>query len=105
MLRKPPILWRCWTVGDMMMITAGIIYAALIIIPVVVGAFGTVPFFGGGAAAIATVISTNVVWSAIGSLAGALIASGVMLAYWIPILPFIRTAFGVLTWMISVFEA
>ncbi|MBI3440603.1 MAG: DotA/TraY family protein [Proteobacteria bacterium] len=39
------------------------------------------------------------------SLVGILFGAGVLLAYWIPILPMIRVAFAVLTWMIAVFEA
>lgn len=34
-----------------------------------------------------------------------LIVCGIMLTYYLPILPFIRVAFAVLTWIISVFEA
>jgi conjugal transfer/type IV secretion protein DotA/TraY len=91
--------------GDFMLLGATMIYAGLIIIPVAIGALGTIPFFGGGAAAIATVISTNPLWAMLGVLAGALLSSGVMLSFWIPILPLIRTVFGVLTWMIAIFEA
>ena len=38
-------------------------------------------------------------------LGGTCLSAGMLLKYYVPIIPFIRTAFAVLTWMISVFEA
>ncbi len=34
-----------------------------------------------------------------------MILGGVVLGYWLPMLPFIRVAFSVMTWIVSVFEA
>lgn len=41
----------------------------------------------------------------LGTLGTSVILAGMLLKFYVPILPFIRVAFAVLTWMISVFEA
>ncbi|MDE1153899.1 MAG: DotA/TraY family protein [Micavibrio sp.] len=41
----------------------------------------------------------------IGTIGSAMIMSGIMIAFYLPVLPFIRVAMSVLTWMCSVFEA
>lgn len=41
----------------------------------------------------------------IASLCTTMIIAGVMIAFYLPVLPFVRVAFSVLTWMVSVFEA
>jgi conjugal transfer/type IV secretion protein DotA/TraY len=91
--------------GDFMILTGTLIYAALILIPAAVSLFGTIPLVGGGAAAEGVVISTSPLWAMFGVLAGTLLSAGVMLAFWLPILPLIRVVFGVVTWMIAIFEA
>lgn len=39
------------------------------------------------------------------TIATTMLVSGLMIAFYLPVLPFIRVAFAVLTWMVSVFEA
>jgi conjugal transfer/type IV secretion protein DotA/TraY len=103
------------------MVMAGLgIYLALTIVPILiggsVGAIGSVlaaiPVIGGAGQAvtatalgIAEMLMESPIWGMFGIAAGALLTSGFMLSFWIPILPLIRVAFGVLTWMIAVFEA
>ena len=41
----------------------------------------------------------------IASICTTMIIAGVMIAFYLPVLPFVRVAFAVLTWMVSVFEA
>lgn len=49
--------------------------------------------------------STSTVAILIGTIAKALILAGIIVGIYLPILPLIRVAFAVLTWIISVFEA
>lgn len=58
-----------------------------------IGSCFTAKLFGGGLAGLFIMIGKTMV------------TTGIMLSYYVPILPFIRVSFAVLTWMISVFEA
>ncbi|MDF3023438.1 MAG: putative rane protein [Alphaproteobacteria bacterium] len=51
---------------------------------------------GFAASAVANILST---------LSTTMLVAGVMIAFYLPVLPFLRVAFAVLTWMTSVFEA
>jgi hypothetical protein len=51
---------------------------------------------GFAASAVANVLST---------ISTTMLVAGVMIAFYLPVLPFLRVAFAVLTWMTSVFEA
>lgn len=73
---------------------------------------GTIPFFGGGAtpAMVATTGALgNIMEGPIGhlliTLGSTLMLCGGILKFWVPMVPFVRVAFSVLTWVISVFEA
>ncbi len=43
--------------------------------------------------------------NAIGSVGSAMVLTGIMIAFYLPVLPFLRVAFSVLNWAITVFEA
>ncbi len=68
--------------------------------------------FGGSAAiqiglgAIPTLtLATSIIFPLVGKLGLTLMVAGLMLKFYIPIIPFVRTSFSILTWIISVFEA
>ncbi|TAL32476.1 MAG: hypothetical protein EPN97_09910 [Alphaproteobacteria bacterium] len=52
-----------------------------------------------------TALANSAIFASITALATALISSGIMLTFFVPILPFLRAAFATLTWMVSIFEA
>jgi hypothetical protein len=56
-------------------------------------------------AAMGTALANSAIFAAVTALATALITSGIMLTFFVPILPFLRAAFATLTWMVSIFEA
>jgi hypothetical protein len=57
---------------------------------------------GAGAAA---VLVGGAIGSILTALSGVMILSGAILKWWLPIMPFIRVAFAVMSWIITVFEA
>lgn len=68
--------------------------------------FGVVAFVQGVASFAPTLTLTeNILWPLLGKLGLTMMAAGLMLKFYIPIIPFVRTAFSVMTWIISVFEA
>lgn len=56
-------------------------------------------------AATGTALANSAIFAFITAAASALISAGVMLTFFVPILPFLRAAFATLTWMVSIFEA
>lgn len=81
------------------MVTYGIlIYAAVTIAGAILA---VIPFVG--TLGVAVLVSPLV--GLFNALATAMIVPGIILALWIPILPFIRVSFSALAWIISVFEA
>ena len=56
-------------------------------------------------AATGTALANSMIFSFITATATTLITSGVMLTFFVPIMPFLRSAFATLTWMVSIFEA
>ncbi|MEZ0223795.1 MAG: DotA/TraY family protein [Alphaproteobacteria bacterium] len=56
-------------------------------------------------AATGTALANSAIFAFITGAASALITSGVMLTFFVPIMPFLRSAFATLTWMVSIFEA
>lgn len=98
-------------VGDSMFNTSLWIYGTLTVGEIVAAGFATgiggkvagfLPF-NPGAAIQALISSPLTAW--ITTLAGVLFMAGATLKFYIPLLPFLRVAHAVLTWMISVFEA
>lgn len=53
----------------------------------------------------ATAFVSSALANGLSSICGMGVLAGMMLAFYVPILPLIRTTFSVLTWIISVFEA
>ncbi len=62
------------------------------------GALGAIPLAG-------TAIANSAIFAFVTATAATLISSGMMLTFFTPIMPFIRSAFATLTWMVSIFEA
>lgn len=85
--------------GNQIIYTGVGILATLTVLPTLVAA---IPVIGGG---IANVLVNGPLPEFIGSIAMTIVLAGIALAYYVPIIPFIKTAFSVLTWIISVFEA
>lgn len=56
-------------------------------------------------AATGTALANSAIFAFVTGAASALISSGVMLTFFVPIMPFLRSAFATLTWMVSIFEA
>ena len=56
-------------------------------------------FSGGGGLAVSALAN------GLATIAMTMMVAGVMIAFYLPVLPFLRVAFAVLTWMTSVFEA
>jgi conjugal transfer/type IV secretion protein DotA/TraY len=56
-------------------------------------------------AATGTALANSMIFAFITATATSLISSGMMLTFFVPIMPFIRSAFATLTWMVSIFEA
>lgn len=54
---------------------------------------------------IGQILATSYPMEFMGKLGAALMVAGMMLKFYVPLIPFIRTSFAVLTWIISVFEA
>lgn len=52
-----------------------------------------------------TAFANSAIFAFITATATALITSGMVLTYYVPIMPFLRSAFATLTWMVSIFEA
>jgi hypothetical protein len=52
-----------------------------------------------------TALGLSCMFTMLFSLCQVIIASGITLAFYVPLMPFIRSAFAVMTWMVSVFEA
>jgi conjugal transfer/type IV secretion protein DotA/TraY len=50
-------------------------------------------------------LNNNIVFTLLSKLGYLMMAGGLLLKFYIPIIPFVRTAMAVLTWIISVFEA
>jgi hypothetical protein len=62
------------------------------------GAVGAIPLAGAA-------IANSAVFAFVTATAASLITEGMMLTFFTPIMPFIRSAFATLTWMVSIFEA
>ncbi len=60
----------------------------------------SIPFLSAGAG-----FAVSALAGGMASLATTLIVAGIMIAFYLPILPFLRVAFAVLTWATSVFQA
>lgn len=60
--------------------------------------------FGAGGS-LGCALSKSALANGLSSIASALVIAGMVLSFYIPVLPAIRVAFAVLTWIISVFEA
>jgi hypothetical protein len=52
-----------------------------------------------------TALGLSCMFTMIFSLCQVIVASGITLCFYVPLMPFIRSAFAVMTWMVSVFEA
>ena len=50
-------------------------------------------------------VAVSSLLNAFATIGTAMIVSGLMISFYLPVLPFLRVAFSVLTWMVSVFEA
>lgn len=85
---------------------------ATVIIPVALSAAANATGFLGrwapfvsGAIAGVEAVGESFIFPLMGMVAFSLISAGLMLVYYVPLLPFMRVAFSVLTWITSVFEA
>lgn len=89
------------------------ILGGLTLIPVVAAAVSAgvswIPMVGDGlASGIGNVIEAlqkSPIYEFFGSLGIALIGAGALVSYYVPIIPFMRTTFSIITWIVSVFEA
>lgn len=88
-------------VGERIVNVGATIWGVVTLLPLVLALIpGALP-----AGTMGVTLASSALVGALSSIGGIMFAAGIMLALWIPILPFIRVAFGVLTWMIAVFEA
>jgi conjugal transfer/type IV secretion protein DotA/TraY len=50
-------------------------------------------------------IAGGMLFQALFAMGVSLLGAGLVLSFWVPMIPFVRVAFSVLTWMVSIFEA
>lgn len=50
-------------------------------------------------------VAVSAILNAFASIGSMMILAGLMISFYLPVLPFVRVAFAVLTWMVAVFEA
>jgi uncharacterized membrane protein YgcG len=84
-------------IGQKMVIWGGMM---LIAVSLIQGIVGSVNFFASTIA-----LGLSCAFTMIFSMCQVVITAGITLAFYIPLMPFIRSAFAVMTWMVSVFEA
>lgn len=74
--------------------------AIFVAVTTVEAALGVIPTLSIGSA-----IASSALGWLVDGLSGILLSCGFVLVFWLPLLPFIRVAHAVLTWMVVVFEA
>lgn len=84
--------------GHSVLLTGGLLWGGVTLVQAV----STLKGFGFSLGIGVAVSSLINLFATIGSM---LIISGIMISFYLPVLPFLRVAFAVLTWMVSVFEA
>ena len=87
------------SIGDWLIWAPLLAYAGFTIAQVIISAIGGFATGGGISVSIAPIFNM------ISGLLVPVMLAGVMLKYYLPLIPFIRVLFSVLTWIISVFEA
>lgn len=85
-------------VGYSLIYTGAGIMGALTIVQILFSAKILSVSAGGG-------LAISAIANGVATLCTTMIIAGVMIAFYLPVLPFVRVAFAVLTWMVSVFEA
>lgn len=99
--------------GNQIILTGIGVIGGLTLVPIIGAAISAgvswVPFIGSGMAAaignIVQALQSGPAYEFFGTIGVMLIASGALVSYYVPIIPFMRTVFSVLTWIVSVFEA
>ncbi len=99
--------------GGSLQLISLVIYGGIALLEIVgaglagaVGGNAVAAFFGGGALpAMVSAFIQGPVTAVITTFAGILFAASLVLMYYVPMIPFVRVAYAVFTWMVSVFEA
>lgn len=86
-------------IGQQMLDHAIAMYTIIGITPALIG---FLPFVGAGGAALA---AGPLVQGLLSGLAGAMMVPGLILVYWVPLIPLMKVSMAVLAWMVAVFEA
>ncbi|MCE9507041.1 MAG: DotA/TraY family protein [Alphaproteobacteria bacterium] len=90
--------------GDTLVLTGTVMIAALSAIQAVLGVLDA-SGLGFSLGNLGTTIANSMLFEMLNSIATTIVGAGLLLSVYVPMIPFIRVLFSVLTWMISVFEA
>ncbi len=94
------------TIGDVLVSIGVLLHSVLVILHAVMALLSTkveALTFGGGLDL--APLADAYLFKLLGSFANIFLAAGLTLKFYIPLIPFMRVIFSVLTWIISVFEA
>jgi len=91
-------------VGDSIINKSMVLYAILLAISVGGGIASSIPVVGTLVSGIASTMD-GPIGSLLGTLAMAGLGAGMLLKYYVPLIPWIRVTFAVLAWIVSVIEA